>query len=69
MKCSFCGKQIERGTGKIVVAKDGTAKHLCSMKCEKNSMKMGRISAKTKWTNDYHRAKVTRIKTAKKQAK
>lgn len=48
-KCTFCGTQIEPGTGKMLVKKDGTIQYFCSTKCENNS-KMGRIPRLTKWS-------------------
>jgi len=50
MKCSFCEKQIERGTGKIYVRKTGKISFFCSMKCEKNMLKLKRSPRKMKWT-------------------
>ncbi|OYT41921.1 MAG: 50S ribosomal protein L24e [Candidatus Aenigmarchaeota archaeon ex4484_224] len=34
MKCSFCGREIPRGTGKMVVMNDGRVYYFCSRKCE-----------------------------------
>ncbi len=48
-KCTFCGGQIEPGTGKMLVKKDGTIQYFCSTKCENNS-KLGRIPRLTRWT-------------------
>jgi len=53
MKCSFCGEEIERGTGKMYVKKDGKILYFCSMKCEKNMLKLGRKPLQTKWTKFY----------------
>jgi large subunit ribosomal protein L24e len=47
--CSFCGKKIKEGTGKMFVKADGTIIMWCSSKCEKNFM-MGREAKKLKWT-------------------
>jgi large subunit ribosomal protein L24e len=47
-KCLFCGKQMEPGTGKMLVKKDGSIQYFCSSKCE-NNMKMGRIPRLTEW--------------------
>lgn len=52
-KCTFCGKSIPRGTGKIYVKADGKIMNFCSMKCEKNTLKLGRKPVKTKWTEHY----------------
>lgn len=49
MKCSYCNSEINPGTGKIYVKKDGTTYNLCSSKCEKNMLKLGRKSTKMKW--------------------
>jgi len=49
MDCSFCGKKIEKGRGKIVVDKAGKSFYYCSSKCEKNHRKLGREPKKTKW--------------------
>ena len=56
-KCSFCGYAIERGTGKIYVKSDGKVLPFCSMKCEKNSIKLGRKPRKLKWTAFYEKGK------------
>ena len=50
-KCTFCGKQVEPGTGKMLVKKDGTIHYYCSSKCE-NNMKIGRIPRLTEWAKD-----------------
>jgi large subunit ribosomal protein L24e len=52
-RCSFCGTRIEPGTGKMHVKKDGNTLHFCSMKCEKNLLKLGRNPQKKKWTETY----------------
>ena len=49
-KCSFCSKEIEKGTGKIYVYKTGKILNFCSMKCEKNALKLKRKPIKFKWT-------------------
>lgn len=48
-KCSFCGKQMERGTGKMYVYKTGKIDYFCSMKCEKNKLKLKRKARNIKW--------------------
>jgi len=53
VKCSFCGKSIEKGTGKMFVYISGKVDNFCSMKCEKNKLKLKRKSANTNWTEDY----------------
>ena len=55
LKCSFCGSEIERGTGKLYVRKDGSVLRFCSSKCEKNLLKLKRKARKFKWTNYYEK--------------
>lgn len=50
MECTFCGKEIERGEGKIVVQKDGKSYFYCSSKCEKNHLKLGKDPRNVEWT-------------------
>jgi len=50
VKCSFCNKTIEPGTGKIYAFKTGKVLYFCSMKCEKNTIKLKRKPSKIKWT-------------------
>ncbi len=52
-KCSFCGTNIEKGTGKMFVEKDGKILFFCSSKCEKNQFKLKRKPRSTKWTKHY----------------
>lgn len=40
--CSFCGKQIPFGTGKMYVKKDGKILYFCSRRCEKNLLQLKR---------------------------
>ena len=51
--CSFCGKEIEPGTGFLYVKTDGTLLWFCSRKCYKNMIVLGRKSRKVKWTKAY----------------
>jgi large subunit ribosomal protein L24e len=48
-KCTFCGGDLEPGTGKMAVKKDGTIQYFCSTKCQNNS-KLGRVPRLTRWT-------------------
>lgn len=52
-RCSFCGNDIEKATGKTYVTKDGTIYYFCSNKCEKNTLKLGRKGSDFKWTSRY----------------
>jgi large subunit ribosomal protein L24e len=65
MKCSFSGKEIPPGTGKMYVKKDGTILWFASSKAQKNMMKLGRKANKTRWTEDASAAKKARIATLK----
>ena len=51
--CSFCGKEIEIGTGKMFVKRDGKIFYFCSRKCEKNMIELKRNPRKLKWTKYY----------------
>jgi len=55
--CSFCGAVIERGTGKLLVQRDGSILHFCSNKCEKNLLKLKRNPIKVRWTLKYRKFK------------
>ncbi|MDD3420849.1 MAG: 50S ribosomal protein L24e [Methanocellales archaeon] len=72
-KCSFCGRSIEPGTGKMFVQSDGAIYFFCSSKCE-NNFALGRVSRKIEWvrkkvkktTNSKSKEKVENLKPAKK---
>lgn len=53
-KCSFCGGDIEVGSGLMYVMNDGTILRFCSSKCFKN-FKLGRDPKKIPWTLRYLR--------------
>ncbi|MBD3249608.1 50S ribosomal protein L24e [Candidatus Woesearchaeota archaeon] len=48
-RCIFCRTNIEKGTGKIFVMKDGRTIDFCSNKCEKNMIKLGKKNTELKW--------------------
>lgn len=52
-KCSFCGKQIEPGTGLLFVRNDGALLWFCSSKCKKNALELKRNPRKVKWVKSY----------------
>ena len=52
-RCSFCGKEIEPGTGIMYVKNDGSILWFCSSKCWKNMLKLKRNPRKYKWTLKY----------------
>ena len=53
VECSFCGNSIEQGTGKMYVKTEGKILYFCSMKCEKNTNKLGRKAIQTKWSKRF----------------
>ena len=54
--CSFCGNDIEPGTGKMFIKKDGTIFLFCSSKCQANLLSLGRVPRWTPWTQAFRRA-------------
>jgi len=54
--CSFCGNEIEPGTGKMFIRKDGTVFLFCSHKCQANMLHLGRVPRWTPWTQAFRRA-------------
>lgn len=48
--CSFCGNDIEPGTGWLYVKRDGTHHHFCSSKCRRNLLDLKRSPRLVKWT-------------------
>lgn len=53
VKCSFCKKNINKGTGKMYVQKTGKVLYFCSSKCEKNMLKLKRKPRTTRWTQEF----------------
>ncbi|HID74207.1 MAG TPA: 50S ribosomal protein L24e [Thermoplasmata archaeon] len=53
--CSFCGVQIEPGTGRMFVKRDGTVFHFCSKKCYKNMIVLKRVPRRTRWSLKYQK--------------
>jgi len=60
--CTFCGDEIEPGTGRMYIKKDGVVFHFCSSKCFKNLVILGRVPRRTTWTRYYEREKAVRMK-------
>ncbi len=50
MFCSFCNNEIERGLGLMYVYRDGSTLYLCSSKCKRNMLLLGREGRLQKWT-------------------
>jgi large subunit ribosomal protein L24e len=57
MKCSFCGKDITKGTGTLYVRTTGKVLYFDTMKCEKNMLKLNRKPRETKWTAEHRGTK------------
>jgi len=57
MKCTFCEKTIPLGTGKIYVLKGGKTYRFCSLKCQKNMLKLKRKAREQKWVSKSDEAK------------
>ncbi|MEA3142928.1 MAG: large subunit ribosomal protein L24e [Thermoplasmata archaeon] len=51
--CSFCGKAIEAGTGKLYIKRDATTYHFCTKKCQINQIGLGRVNRHVKWTEAF----------------
>lgn len=64
VKCSFCGREIEPGTGIMLVLNDGKILYFCSHKCLAN-YRLGRNPRKVKWTEAYQLAKAERQRSKK----
>ena len=53
--CSFCGNEIEPGTGKMYIKKDATTYLFCSSKCQKNMIVLKRNPRKVRWTKRFNK--------------
>lgn len=67
--CSFCGNDVEPGTGKMFVRKDGTVFFFCSSKCEKNLLDLGRVPRTVRWTRAAIQAKARAAGLAVEEAR
>ena len=65
--CSFCGNEIEPGTGKMYIKKDGSVFHFCTNKCQKNMLVLKRTPRRIRWTEHYSEAKKERLAEKKKK--
>jgi large subunit ribosomal protein L24e len=65
--CSFCGNEIEPGTGKIYVKIDGTIFNFCRNKCHKNLIELHRVPRRTRWTQPYMREKSVKMSAKEKK--
>jgi large subunit ribosomal protein L24e len=62
--CTFCGNEIEPGTGRMYIKKDGVTYQFCTSKCYKNMVELKRVPRRTTWTSWYAREKQVRLKGA-----
>jgi len=67
-KCAFCGRDIEPGTGKMLIDASGSVAFYCSSKCEK-CVELKRSARKIKWTQTYRKEKVIRVQHMKEGPK
>ena len=42
MKCTYCSREIRKGTGMMYVYRIGTINYFCSNRCFKNGVRMHR---------------------------
>ena len=42
MKCSYCSREVSKGTGIMYVYKNGTVNYYCASKCYKNDVVLKR---------------------------
>ncbi|MFX1319025.1 MAG: 50S ribosomal protein L24e [Promethearchaeota archaeon] len=64
--CTFCGTDIEPGTGSVYVKNDGSLFYLCSSKCWRNQILLKRRPRRLKWTEVYEERTRRRAHAAKK---
>ena len=67
--CTFCGQEIEPGTGRMYVKKDGVIYQFCTSKCFKNLVELKRVPRRTTWTGWYSREKQVRMKGVEPEPK
>ena len=65
--CSFCGTNIEPGTGRLFVKKDGVTYNFCSSKCFKNQIGKRKVPRMTEWTAAHKREKEISLGSAKQE--
>lgn len=68
VRCSFSGKEIPKGKGKMFVRDNGSVLWFYDSKCEKNMLKLKRDARKLKWTTHFEKGEtlVTKINATKK---
>ncbi len=53
VKCSFCGKEIAKGTGWLFAKIDGTILNFDNRKCRMYMLKLKKNPRKLKWTTAF----------------
>ena len=64
--CTFCGHEIEPGTGIMLVENSGSLSFFCSSKC-RNCVRLKRSARRVKWTSAYRKEKAIRVTHLKGQ--
>jgi large subunit ribosomal protein L24e len=54
MRCSFCGKAVPKGSGKVLVRNSGQILQFCNSKCDRN-FGMGRAGKDVRWTEAFRK--------------
>ena len=68
-RCTFCGIQIPKGTGKLYVYSSGKTANFCKSKCEKNFLGVKRKPLEVRWTEHYRKEHKKDQKTEKVEEK
>ncbi|MBW3582420.1 MAG: 50S ribosomal protein L24e [Euryarchaeota archaeon] len=53
--CSFCGNNVEPGTGMMYIKRDGTVLMFCTSKCRKNMLELKRVPRRVRWSQHFER--------------
>lgn len=64
--CSFCGKELNPGSGKMYVKKDGKVFYYCSSKCQTTHVDRKYKARLTPWAKEYQKEKEVRLSHDKK---
>ena len=63
--CTFCGSNVEAGTGMLYVKRDGTILNFCKAKCRRNMLDLGRVNRHVRWTQAAEEHKSERVQSHK----
>ena len=66
INCSFTGKTLPKGKGRMLIRNSGRVLYFIISKALKNFLKLGRKPLQTKWTNFYNKQKAVRLGGEKK---